>query len=109
MTSTRKIPTCGKCGATGVKIYRPYAGVRNEETDVCNECMNQTKENWMCPCILDENGDAWGYNVPEKNFEAFYALPEKSNSHPHWCRRGGWSDPELSRLLEKNDQQNTGE
>ncbi len=86
-------PACGKCGVTGVRIYREYGSFRREETDRCNECIDQSHKGWMVPCCLDKDGNAWGYtSVPDKECEEFYALPEKSNSLSHWQRIGGWSD-----------------
>ena len=89
-------PSCGKCGATGVKIYREYGSFRRPETDRCNECIDQGHKGWMVPCVLDADGDAWGYtSVPKDACDAFYALPEKSDSFPHWRRIGGWSDSDF--------------
>lgn len=89
-------PVCGKCGAIGVRIYRQYGMFRREETDRCNECIDQSHKGWMVPCCLDKDGNAWGYtSVPDKECEEFYALPEKSDSLPHWQRIGGWSDSEF--------------
>lgn len=98
-------PMCGKCGVTGVRIYREFGSFRREETDRCNECIDQSFKTWMVPCCLDENGNAWGFtSVPDKDCEKFYALPEKSNSLPYWQREGGWSETgedEIKRLSTK--------
>ena len=89
-------PSCGKCGATGVKIYREYGSFRRPETDRCNECIDQGQKGWRVPCVLDADGDAWGYtSVPKDACDAFYALPEKSDSLPHWRQIGGWSDSDF--------------
>lgn len=89
-------PSCGKCGATGVKIYRSYGMFRRPETDRCNECVDPDSRGWMVPCVLDDDGNAWGYtSVPTDACEAFYALPEQSIEHPRWRRVGGWSDSDF--------------
>ena len=86
--------TCGKCGSSGVRVYREYGMFRRPETDRCNECIDQSHKGWMVPCVMDEDGNAWGYgSVPNQELEAFYALPEKSASLPGW-QMGGWSDDE---------------
>jgi hypothetical protein len=85
-------PSCGKCGVVGVKIYREYGAFRSPETDRCNECIDQEYKGWMVPCVLNENGDAWGYtSVPQDACDAFHQLPEKSTLFPSWTKFG-WSD-----------------
>lgn len=80
-------PFCGKCGAFGVKIYRDYGSFRRPENDRCNECLVRTS--WMIPCILDENGSAYGYSsVPERKVNHFYSLKDKDESgiSPMWWK-----------------------
>ena len=89
-------PSCGKCGATGVKIYRSYGSLRRPESDRCNKCVDPDSRGWMVPCVLDDDGKAWGYtSVPADACESFYALPEQSVDYPHWRRVGGWSDSDF--------------
>lgn len=88
--------SCGECGVTGVKIYRSYGMFRRPETDRCNECIDPDLQGWMVPCVLDDDGNAWGYgSVPKEACDEFDALPERSSEHPRWRRIGGWSDSEF--------------
>lgn len=74
-----KTPKCGKCGTCNIRIYREYGMFRRPETDRCNECIDQSHKPWMVPCILNKDGDAWGYcSIPNDALNSFYELPEKS-------------------------------
>lgn len=93
-----KQATCGKCGSTGVRIYREYGSFRRPETDRCNDCVDSDSYGYMVPCVLDKDGNAWGYlSVPEDDAEKnFYSLPEKSDTKPHWVDdNSSWSNREL--------------
>lgn len=87
-------PVCGNCGAAGVRIYRDYGMFRRPEEDRCNACLTNEERGGYVPCILDEDGHAWGYcAVPDADCQKFYALPEKSDTKPHWrVTPSGWSD-----------------
>lgn len=94
--SEKIVPVCGKCGATGVKIYRDYGMFRRPENDRCNDCLEDPS--WFVPCILDESdGSCWGYtSVPEEDCKKFYALPEKSATKPYWVEKGShWSNSKV--------------
>lgn len=86
------VPICGNCGVTGVRIYRDYGMFRRPEEDRCNNCFS-TVPSWMVPCILDENGNAWGYtSVPHEDCLKFYALPEQAPHKPSWDpKTGTWT------------------
>lgn len=93
ITIKRLLPKCGACQASGVRIYREYMRLRNKEYDRCNECIDQKEKGWMVPCCLDAEGRAWSFGaIPDFECEIFFSLPEKSPNHPHWRRKGGWSD-----------------
>ena len=69
-------PRCGKCGVTGVKIYRVYSASRDPETDRCTRCMSPSSRQ-MVPCILGPDGRAWGYmSTPQDAIEEWRELPE---------------------------------
>jgi len=88
-------PKCGKCQSTNIRIYREYGMFRRPETDRCNGCIDQSHKSWMVPCILNKDGDAWGYgSVPNDALNDFYELPEKLDTLPGWTRNG-WSDSKV--------------
>lgn len=89
------VPICGKCGQNGVRIYRDYGMFRRPERDRCNACISDKSRGWMVPCILNDNGDAWGFgSVPDADVDNFMSLREASSIHPHWTTKG-WSDSEI--------------
>jgi hypothetical protein len=89
-------PMCGRCGKTGVRIYRNYGMFHHPETNRCNACISDKSRGWMVPCILGDNGDAWGYgSVPDADVDKFMSLRESSSVHPHWTAEG-WSDSWIS-------------
>jgi hypothetical protein len=92
--------SCGKCGAKGVKIYRPYGFFYRPEDNRCNNCVTESERNFYVPCVKDSDGMIWGYGAvsPEAS-EQFYNTPEANASKPIWLRSGpgiheGFSDRE---------------
>jgi len=86
--------SCGKCGVSDVRLYRPYGNFYRPEDSRCNECLDDDHRGWYVPLILSEDGRPWGYlSVPNSACVAFYKLPEKSQTAPFWDYvGGGWSN-----------------
>lgn len=85
---------CGKCGARGVRLYRPYSSFRRPEDDRCNACLpTKADTDWKVPLCMDadEDGTVWGYSsVPQSVLDWWYALPEAKDDPGArvWKRRG---------------------
>lgn len=48
---TKVVCCCGKCGATNVRIYRPYGCFYRSEDNRCNDCLPEEfeKRGWFVP------------------------------------------------------------
>ena len=83
---------CGKCGAEGVRLYRPYGEFRRPERDRCNACLSDSQRKWYVPLIVDRDGAAWGYtSVPPDAVKAFAVLQERDRAGWRWGNR--WLPP----------------
>lgn len=79
---------CGKCGARGVRLYRPYGCFRSPADDRCATCIG-TATDWAVPLCMDERGNVYGYSsVPTPVLSWFHALPESAGAARTWLRRG---------------------
>lgn len=69
--------TCGKCGATGVRLYRPYGEFLRPERVLCRTCIPTAEADWFVPCVVADDGTVWGYtSAPHVDFARWEALPE---------------------------------
>jgi hypothetical protein len=94
---------CGKCGATGCKLWRDYQTFLEHQSLLCVKCAGQEQEKvvydiddagkislermwrtdqigWMVPAVPTEENDAyWGYSsIPQAGCEWWYHLPSLS-------------------------------
>jgi len=84
---------CGQCGATGVRLYRPYQTFYKPENNRCNGCLGEKERDWFVPCVQDDDGSIWGLtSVPNAEGAAFHALPEGSADHPSWPWGKDWDE-----------------
>jgi hypothetical protein len=80
-------PSCGKCKAKDVKIYRPYGSFYRPEDNRCNGCLKPKDYDNYIPCCMAKDGSVWGFtSVPEEDCLKFYALPERSSKKPTWLQ-----------------------
>lgn len=80
--------SCMKCGAHGVRLYRPYGEFFRPTRIRCAPCARAASPNrsdkdsvteigWFVPLIRCETGEPWGYtSVPEADLAAWMELPE---------------------------------
>lgn len=90
--SIHKAPaTCGEqvctsCGATGVRIWRPYQAWPDRLLCFACACADQgaspgeaSKDDairWLVPACVDGEGNWWGYtSVPQERLDEWLALP----------------------------------
>jgi hypothetical protein len=84
---------CGKCGKTGVRLYRPGGEFRRPERDRCNAHVTTEQQGWYVPVVTDRSGEVWGYtSCPPEHLEAFLALPEADPQAPSWTPQKGWPE-----------------
>lgn len=84
-------PKCGKCNATGCKIYRPYGVFYDPNYNRCNGCLTKKDLAWYIPLCPDKDGGIWGFtSVPPEACLKFYALPERSSKKPTWLENHRW-------------------
>jgi len=77
---------CGKCGTSGVKIYRPYGSFYRLVDNRCNKCLSKEDGSYIPNCP-DEDGHIWGYSsIPQDVCDAFFALPEEDSNSPSFVR-----------------------
>lgn len=86
---------CGRCGVSGVRLYRPYRFFRDRDDDRCNACIDRDGDPYYVPLIVDVDGRAWGYtSVPASAEYDFFSLPESSTNHKYWeSRTSRWLSP----------------
>lgn len=80
--------SCGECGATGVRLFRPYSEFFRAGRVRCGPCArteplgqyggnDDTEIGWYVPLIQCDDGDYWGYtSIPEAALAAWKQLPE---------------------------------
>lgn len=82
-------PTCGVCGKSDVRIYRPYGNVYRPEDNRCNACLTSKDFKWYIPLILDSDGSIYGYGaIPVIGWTMFDELAEASPDGPTWKTDG---------------------
>lgn len=77
--------SCALCGASGVKLWRPYGQFYRAHRNRCQFCAElregrsrdaNDQIGWMVPLILDEKGLVWGYVAgPKADRKRWDALP----------------------------------
>jgi hypothetical protein len=89
--------TCGEqictgCGATGVRIWRPYQCWPDKLLCFACACRDQKRDpasvtgdqiGWLAPAVPDGEGSWWGYSsVPQDKVEEWLALPVEPPEEP---------------------------
>lgn len=74
---------CGKCGATGCRLYRPYGNFYRPLDNLCGPCAGplsdgtKDQRGWNVPLVLSASGEPLGYlAVPPLEGADWDALPE---------------------------------
>ncbi len=81
--------TCGQCGITDVRIYRPGGEFYRPKNNRCNGCLTPKQRDWYVPILPDSDGTIWGYrSAPEEAVQRFNALPEANLDVPVWKGNG---------------------
>jgi hypothetical protein len=84
---------CGECGATGVRLYRPYGNFYRPESNRCNKHLSEDQRGVYVPLWTSLDGIVWGYtSVRQDAFDRFIALPENDPTDWVWARYGWKKD-----------------
>lgn len=68
---------CGVCGATGVRLYRPYGSFYREEDNSCLAHIRPTAVGFYVPLVLSDTGDPWGYSsAAQDDMEDWKKMPD---------------------------------
>ena len=79
---------CGTCGASGVRLWRPYGNNYRERDNICTACapsvdLSTGRPPWYVQLVLGKRGTIWGHFAgSRRDWQIFEALPVVATDGP---------------------------